>query len=384
MRIGIITFWNSEDNYGQVLQCFALQQQLIQMGHKPFLIKYIPYQKVKKTSIIQKLWKLIQIYPIFQKLKKRQESKWIKTLKQKNKLRKFDEFKEKYILTNKIIYYGLSNIQNNPPEADCYICGSDQVWSMLLDNNENQAFFLNFGKRNIKRIAYAASFGRDIYPIELNVQLHNMLTKFSAISVREKTGIDICTKVGIQAIDVLDPTLLLSMKEYTSIIETPTNINNEDFFYTYSLNITSEEDLCWKELTQYASKQNLKSISTTSSGYFSGRELCSKTQYVYATIPQWLGYIQNAQFVATTSFHGVVFCLILHTNFIYFPLKGKHSRSNSRVISLLNSLGLMEKVFNSQKSIEQVIEQPIAWEKVDAKLEIMRNNSIRFLKNNLL
>ena len=83
MKIGIITFWESEDNYGQVLQCFALQQQLIQMGHEPFLIKYTPYPKIKKTPLIHKLWKLIKIYPIFQKLKKRQERKQVSLFNQK-------------------------------------------------------------------------------------------------------------------------------------------------------------------------------------------------------------------------------------------------------------------------------------------------------------
>lgn len=381
MRIGIITFWQSHDNYGQILQCFALQQQLIKMGHKPFLIKYIPSNKTNQTFLGGKLWKLIQIYPILQKLKNLQKIKDAKIFYIKNKQRKFDEFREKYILTNGIVYHGLSNIQNNPPEADCYLCGSDQIWSMLLDNNENQAFYLNFGKKEVKRIAYAASFGRDVYPVELNDLLHNMLIKLNAVSVREQTGIDICAKVGIQAIDVLDPTLLLSLNEYSQIIK-KTSINQK-YFYTYSLNITSEKELYWSELLNYANKHGLKSISTTSSGYFIGKEICSNTQYVYATVPQWIGYIQNAEFVATTSFHGVVFCLILHTNFIYFPLKGIHSRGNSRVFSLLESLGLHDKIFRNNMTIEQIIEHTIDWNMVEAKLSVKKKHSIDFLKNSL-
>ena len=381
MRIGIITFWQSHDNYGQILQCFALQQQLIKMGHKPFLIKYIPSNKTNQTFLGGKLWKLIQIYPILQKLKNLQKIKDAKIFYIKNKQRKFDEFREKYILTNGIVYHGLSNIQNNPPEADCYLCGSDQIWSMLLDNNENQAFYLNFGKKEVKRIAYAASFGRDVYPVELNDLLHNMLIKLNAVSVREQTGIDICAKVGIQAIDVLDPTLLLSLNEYSQIIK-KTSINQK-YFYIYSLNITSEKELYWSELLNYANKHGLKSISTTSSGYFIGKEICSNTQYVYATVPQWIGYIQNAEFVATTSFHGVVFCLILHTNFIYFPLKGIHSRGNSRVFSLLESLGLHDKIFRNNMTIEQIIEHTIDWNMVEAKLSVKKKHSIDFLKNSL-
>ena len=379
MKIGIITFWQSNDNYGQVLQCFALQQQLIKLRHKPFLIKYVPLQKTVQTSIAEKLWKLIQIYPIFLKLRKMQKAKQAKAFTLKNRQRKFDEFRVKHIITNGVIYHGLSDIQNNPPDSDCYICGSDQVWSLLLDNDENQAFYLNFGDKDTKRIAYAASFGRDVYPMELNGKLHDMLVKFNAVSVREKSGIGICKKVGIQAVDVLDPTLLLSMKEYVQIIEKPSV--REKYFYTYFLNITSEKDLYWEALLDYANQYGFKSISTTSSGYFIGKEICSNTEYVYATIPQWLGYIQNAEFVATTSFHGVVFCLIMHTNFIYFPLKGTHSRGNSRVVSLLDYLGLHEKIFDGNMTIKQCIERPIDWNKVRAKLNIRKNDSINFLEN---
>lgn len=379
MKIGIITFWQSNDNYGQVLQCFALQQQLIKLRHKPFLIKYVPLQKTVQTSIAEKLWKLIQIYPIFLKLRKMQKAKQAKAFTLKNRQRKFDEFRVKHIITNGVIYHGLSDIQNNPPDSDCYICGSDQVWSMLLNNDENQAFYLNFGDKDTKRIAYAASFGRDVYPMELNGKLHDMLVKFDAVSVREKSGIGICKKVGIQAVDVLDPTLLLSMKEYVQIIEKPSV--REKYFYTYFLNITSEKDLYWEALLDYANQYGFKSISTTSSGYFIGKEICSNTEYVYATIPQWLGYIQNAEFVATTSFHGVVFCLIMHTNFIYFPLKGTHSRGNSRVVSLLDYLGLHEKIFDGNMTIKQCIERPIDWNKVRAKLNIRKNDSINFLEN---
>ena len=185
MKIGIITFWQSNDNYGQVLQCFALQQLLIKLGHKPFLIKYAPLQKIIRMSIAEKMWKIVQIYPIFLKLRKMQKAKQAKAFSLKNSQRRFDEFRDNHIKTKGVIYQGLSDIQNNPPDSDCYLCGSDQIWGYLLDNDENQAFYLNFGKADVKRIAYAASFGRDVYPMELNGKLHDMLVKFNAVSVRE-------------------------------------------------------------------------------------------------------------------------------------------------------------------------------------------------------
>lgn len=383
MKIGIITFWQSNDNYGQVLQCFALQQQLIKLGHKPFLIKYVPLQKIIRTSIAGKLWKIVQIYPIFLRLRKMQKAKQAKAFALKNRQRRFDEFRENHIVTNGAIYHGLSDIQNNPPEADCYLCGSDQVWSMLLDNDENQAFYLNFGDKDTKRIAYAASFGRDVYPMELNGKLRDMLAKFNAVSVREKTGINICKKVGIQAVDVLDPTLLLSVKEYVRIIETP-SVRGK-YFYTYSINVTSpNKELRWKQLAEYAAQSGLMSVTTTSSGYFAGREICSGTKYVYVTIPQWLGYINNSEFVATTSFHGVAFCLILHKNFVYFPLMGKYAKGNSRVVSLLDFLGLHEKIFDGAMSVRQCVEYSIDWNTVEQKIALKRKESLSFLKNSLL
>lgn len=251
MKIGIITFWQSDDNYGQVLQCWALQQQLKRMGHDPFLIRYSPLKQIVLHKW-RKFWKIILIYPIFRKLKRLQEARNASAIAQKNVQRKFNEFRKRQIVVSDRAYHGLTDIQENPPTADCYICGSDQVWSMLLDNRENQAFYLNFGKKDIKRIAYAASFGRDAYPMELNDQLHDILVKFDAISVREKTGIDICKKVDMQAIDVLDPTLLLSIKEYVQIIEKPSI--DEKYFYTYSLNVASESKVSKTESKRHTKR----------------------------------------------------------------------------------------------------------------------------------
>lgn len=385
MKIGIITFWESQDNYGQLLQCWALQQLLKKMGHEPFLIRYSPI-KQKTSPEWTKLWKAFLIYPILRKLirklKEVQEIRMANAIEQKNAQRKFDDFRKQYIIVSDKVYHGLADIKENPPVADCYICGSDQVWSKPLTNDENQAFYLNFGKKNRIRIAYAASFGRDVYPVEQKDRLHDMLVKFDAISVREKSGIDICANVGIKAVNVLDPTLLLPKEDYHKIMEMPKT--NGKYFYTYSINVTSSRDICWKELSEYAYQAGLLSISTTSSGYFPGREICPNTQYVYATIPQWLGYINHAEFMATTSFHGIAFCLILHKNFIYFPLKGKYAGGNSRVVSLLESLGLHEKIFNHTISVKQCIEHPIDWDFIELKLHDRRDMSYDFLNSGLL
>ena len=392
MKIGIITMYYNSKNCGGLLQAFALQKVIEELGETAEQICYLPVhltreqeQEIRKIALKKRAYLLMKLIqdPSYLRTKLMGNKRKKKTygLDIKDKLKIQDDVFERFeqIIPHSTTVYDEITLKGANQNYDAFICGSDQVWSLLLDNDENQAFYLNFGDKDTKRIAYAASFGRDVYPMELNSKLHDMLAKFDAVSVREKTGINICKKVGIQAVDVLDPTLLLTTKEYVQIIEKPSV--KEKYFYTYSLNITSEKDLCWKALLDYANRHGFKSVSTTSSGYFIGKEICSNTEYVYATIPQWLGYIQNAEFVATTSFHGVVFCLIMHTNFIYFPLKGTHSRGNSRVVSLLDYLGLHEKIFDGNMTIKQCIERPIDWNKVRAKLNIRKNDSINFLEN---
>lgn len=380
MKIGIITFWESNDNYGQVLQCWALQQQLKRMGHEPFLIRYHSTKK-HSASFMQKVKKVLRIYPVVLKItkhiKRKQNTRLVKILERGNVQRQFNDFRQQNIISCETIYNSLESLQNNPPEADYYICGSDQVWSMILNNPENEAYYLNFGEKKIKRIAYAASFGRDVYPKEWNDKLRDMLIRLQAVSVREDSGVDICAKVGIKAYKVLDPTLLLDSNSYAALMERP-KIESK-YFYTYSINVKSKNELYWNELMEYASDNGLVSISTTSSGYIPGRELCDNTSYIYATIPQWLGYIKNAQFIATTSFHGVAFSLIFGKNFIYFPLKGKYCKGNNRVLSLLGEIGLLEKVCWTGREVKKCIEIPINWENIEKQLLKMKAESALFL-----
>ena len=111
----------------------------------------------------------------------------------------------------------MTKIQQNPPQADCYITGSDQVWAQLLDNINNEGFFLNFGSSQIKRISYAASFAMTSYPQELKKKLKEKLSIFSAISVRESSGVEICKELGYNVSWVLDPTFLLEQSDYLSL-----------------------------------------------------------------------------------------------------------------------------------------------------------------------
>jgi len=384
MKIGIITFWQSDDNYGQVLQCYALQKYLESLGHEPFLIKFSP-RTVLNISYKKRLLKILKIYPLFQyfieKIKKKKDLQYQKQLDIKNKRRNFNQFRTENIRSTEKIYNSLEELRNDPPPADFYITGSDQVWVMLLDQEDNKGYFLDFGSDKTKRISYAASFSREFYPVEFLPQLKHQLSKFDAISVREDVGVKICEGAGFKAIKTLDPTLLLPKSGYFD--DKTIDKIDEKFFYVYSINIRDPKDVCWEEVCKYGGEKDLKAIVTTSSGHFAGREIFGNVEYSYATIHQWLNNINCAEFVVTTSFHGVVFCLIMNKNFIYFPLKGHYARGNNRVVSLLNSVGLSDKICWDKDNLRSCIEHTVEWESVNEKIEDMRLQSIQFLEDSL-
>lgn len=387
MKVGIITLWQSSDNYGQQLQCWAMQQELIKLGHEPYLIRYdVEYRtRNNKSPLWKKVLKLLLIYPVIKSLKRRKINEKEQLLEvynaKRNEERQFISFRKENFLLSDSIYSTLQELRDNPPEADAYIVGSDQVWAFTLDYYENRVMFLDFGDKKIKRIAYAPSFSMPSYPEKLKHVLKENLDRFDSLSVRELTGAKICNEIGCTAQVVVDPTMLLTSKDYSAIAEANTS---GPYIYLYYLNISNSEEVEWQQLHEFAQNNSLKIIATPASGYMQGKELFDKVEYQYATIPQWLGLINGARLVVTTSFHGVVFCIMHRTPFIYFPLMGKYSRGNNRVIDLCKILGLSDHIWNESSSFDSLLHKTINWENVQEKLERLKKGSIDYLKNALL
>ena len=154
MKIGTITYWESQENYGQLLQCYALLHFLRQMGHDAFLIKYL--SSSTKRPLIQRLKShiLYVVRPAY-----RQQAKMWKRLNkiEREEARKhprhFDEFRRNHIPSTPYAFTA-AQLRSTPPKADAYVCGSDQIWANL-----DPVFFLQFGSPHAKRIAFAPSFG---------------------------------------------------------------------------------------------------------------------------------------------------------------------------------------------------------------------------------
>lgn len=380
MKIGIVTFWQTRNNYGQMLQCYALQLVLKKLGHNPFLIRYL-------HSEYRPSWHDRFAYALTNVVRFRWNHLWLKRkrlapITENDLIRGFDTFKKTYLSSSPTTYESFSELKQSPPEADCYITGSDQVWSRHLRYQDSKVFFLAFGEESKYRFSYAASFSRSAIPSIQKPLLKKLLSGLNAVSVREKTGKKICDDIGIDSTWVCDPTLLLTGNDYRVTF----NLSNEkrQQIFIYSLNISSPSEIRWDDIYEVAKRNALNVVVTPSSGYVSGKELFGRqVEYQYSTIKEWMENVANSKIVITTSFHGIVFCLLFHTPFIYVPLHGRFAKGNNRILDLLNYLHIDGHVLDELYDMEQLAFSCFDWNLIDEGINMFRENSMSFLIESL-
>ena len=384
-RIGVVTYWNSLDNYGQVLQCYALQQYLISEGYDAFLIKYAPENK---DTIVKKIGRNLSIRKVlyfFSSERKAQKERDRETEREDQKARelakqcRFDEFRSQNIKSTSTVYKTIEELRSKPPEADAYICGSDQVWNNSLYEKNTGGWYLAFG--NAPRISYAASIGRVIADKEQK-KFSNYLKQFKAVSVREKSAQECCKKNGREdAIIAIDPTILLGREGFQKLIIPETG--NKDYIFIYALNVDNTDDIHWQEIERISEDNRVAVEVCCSSGYITARDFIPGHPNQHLTVQEWLSTIKNAKFVVTSSFHGTVFCLLMHVPFVSIPLSNKFSRANDRIRDLLHSVGLEERFLENGREIGSLYSAQIDWKAVDQRLSAARIESSDFLREAL-
>lgn len=389
MKIGVVTYWTSSDNYGQQLQAYALQTVLRKLGHDPYLIRFV---ETPVQTLLERILRYIRSpRAIIHRLaaegmraakEARKESHLASEWQNKNNERQFRAFQEKWLSVSAMIYHSFGELRNNPPAADMYIAGSDQIWGRPLLEPSSAVYFLNFGSQTTRRISYAASIGRQLEEMERPV-FQRYLRLFDAVSVREESAQEQCQEVGVSAKVTLDPTLLLCQEDYFQIQSDWTGKKGRPYAFLYFVNVKSPEEIYWRQTDDYLRTEGLVSRMVIGSGYHTGREVIDGRRSIFATIPQWLDMIAGAECVFTTSYHGVIFSIIMHRPFIVFKLAEGRYRGNDRLSTLLGSIGLTGRIFNSALSIEEQMAAPISWETVDDILARQREESMDYLMRNL-
>lgn len=373
MRIGILTL-PLHINYGGILQAYALQTVLERMGHEVVIInsplRYsLPLYKV--PFVYAK--RIIKKYVLLRKNKINEEyyNRECNDIIQMN-TRCF--IKRHLHLKH---YNHLEEIDRN--DFDAIVVGSDQIWRRVyvekLLTNKPENVFLYFAKEwDIKRVAYAVSFGTDVWEFNKKQTLkgQEMLQTFNAVGVREISGIDLCRKkLNVDAQLVLDPTLLLSQSDYLKLFESKIGVPKNQIM-AYILDENESFDFLIEKIVQ-KKKWNICKANVTNIGDKS----INPYERIQPPVEDWLSTFYYSQFVVTDSFHACVFSIIFNKPFL---VVANNCRGNSRIYSLLKIFHL-EHCFVSDPRSCMITEKLFV--KPNVNLNREKDLSIMFLKNSL-
>lgn len=369
MKIGIMTFWESQDNYGQILQGFALQKYLKNEGHDAFTIKYkrIP-PKDQRT-----IWDRLKGMNI-KKLKDFLKQRLSKSRQLPN--RNFDSFKNTYMSFGNKVYLSLEDLLEDPPIADVYITGSDQVWNNRF-KVPCEPFLLGFGGDDIKRVAYAASFGVTDLDDNMTRLFKKHLPAFDRIGVREEGGVRLCQTLGFsEAVWTPDPTLLFDAKDWIENLglpkpNQPPSDSKKIFIYTLGNSKIVDRNKYIRFLKRLpgATTKHVSANGDIEGDFFPG-------------IREWVQELRSSDFVLTNSFHGMVFCLIFNKNFVILPNTGHVVGMNDRINSLLKKIDLETHLMvDFDKNILQnILSKNVNWIRVNDIIKTWVYESLPILK----
>jgi hypothetical protein len=358
MKIGIVT-QALLGNYGGVLQNYALQKTLRDMGHEPMTIDY---------ALVNSPYRLFR-YRCKALIKNLLGGKVLWPSRRRSRSAEFESFVDKHIVvTHTVERYTPDLIERYSMQA--VVVGSDQVWRPKY-NRYLEDMYLRFASQaKVKRVAYAASFGVEAweYNGRQTRECGALVAAFDAVSVREASGVGLCRdhlSYG-DAVEVLDPTLLLRGDDYAQLCADVAPAP-KPFIAVYMLGRMTDERRAL--LDALKAKTGLEARFFTS---YSDRPL---------TIEEWLATFRDAAFVLTDSFHGTVFSILNHKPFVTLVHRG---RGRSRLDSLLGRLGLTERLADdaAQVDVEAVLATP-DYEAVEALLDKAREASKSFLIDSL-
>ena len=378
MRIGILT-QPLHTNYGGLLQAFALQKYLRDMGHEAFTVDYdrkfplwlFPYRLARRCVAKFVLRRKIALFP--------------KPIPQG--VGKFTQrFIDENIRTTKKIFAPARERDFAEYGFEAFVVGSDQTWRPAY-SPYMPTFFLDFlgNDKKTRRVAYASSFGKDEWEFtpKMTEICAPLAKKFHAISVREDSGVELCEKyLGVSAEHVIDPTMLLSKEDYCEIVERDENQGllekraSAKRLFAYVLDEAPEKKALISKVAG--------TLGLMPEEIMPKREALQSGKASYPPVSAWLRGFRDAEFVVTDSFHGCVFSIIFNKPFIAI---GNAGRGMSRFHSLLKMFGLEERLVlldkNPRGHFSALLSEKIDWEEINVVRLREQVHSRRFLEKAL-
>lgn len=367
-KIAIITFSYSNDNYGQLLQAYALQEYLRNVGYDAYLIDYQPdsYLNLNRNQniLIAYIKYYIKNFLAYFNIRRSKITYPDR--------RHFGDFRSVYLNYYPHTYSTYRELQKNPPLADIYMTGSDQVWHPRV--GDVSPYMLGFVKGGIK-IAYAASLGGAPIPNHDISHIYNLLSQYKRIGIREISGVEAYRKIGLNSVEFTpDPTILLTQVQWQAIAskESPFKTKKKKIFI-YSC---------------YLPKGKLMEAIPANIDYeiLVVDIINHDDSYSLLSINEWIAAIRDADYVITNSFHATMFSLYFNTKFVTFKYDDStKSQMNTRLDSIASLTGLPERFpdFSCIKNSSKILDSPIDWENVNKEIESLRTEGALFLEESL-
>lgn len=365
--VGIITI-HKINNYGSVLQAYALQHVCRSLGFEAEIIDYnFPnsYHRENRYACSED--------------KAATEPLWIKLIFAFSLLRqhkKTAEFVERRLQLSARQYNHPEELRETPPEYDIYITGSDQVWSPRHCNGD-PAFLLHFAPENALKISYAASFGTDHLPQDLEIRFMTLLQRYSRISTREESGLQIIHHLtGKGAVKALDPTLLLTSDEWNRIA-IPHRMIKRKYILCYFLNYSFNAFPYVEDLAEHLRKETGYELVRVARPPHS-LKLCNNRYRIGASPEEFISLIRDAEMVLTTSFHGTAFAINFGKPLLSIVRDAENDGDN-RQTDLMKSLGLHDNILSLNDSFPSPDRLTYNTDEVLNKLSELRKESIKYL-----
>ena len=367
-RIQIIT-WLGNGNFGTSLQSFALYHFLSIKGYDCSILSSFNYKHFGLKGYLKMILSALGIMKI-------RERRKIKKATDSRKLMKLSEFFEHNIRQESVS--NLWQYRNLLRNTDVFCVGSDQVWNAYF--NFSPFNFLDFAG-NVKRISYASSMGTKDFPEEYKETIKNLLLKFAHISLRETTGREAVSRLtGRNDIKtVLDPTFLLTAKDWNSVAEQSrmeiSVPKNYMLVYLIGNNDNYPEQV--RELQTKTGIENVIVIPAVENPNF---EIEGSIVYRDAAVPEFVKLLKEAAWVCTDSFHATALSINIGKNFTEF-LRFKDSdqgSQNSRIYDVLDTFMLQNRLYNEMQDLWS---KPIDYKETHAILDHLRTDSTDWLVN---
>lgn len=375
MKIGIVTFHNAH-NYGAVLQAWSLQEYLRLQGHEVEIVNLrLPsidklYQLTYKSNrnVLGHGWLNRFANDVYYWL--RCTTYRFTDPARSRKYHEFERFINHKLPVTKEEYSSYVDLQKAKLHYDALIAGSDQIWNAKMMKGIDLSYFLQFGNKDALRISYAASIGSEEIPPEYRLLFKRYLREFDSISVREKRAQEQMEQLTDQPVDlVADPTFLLGRQSFEQLKKDP-QVSGK-YIYVHNVHLKRVDSSLNSVAEEMSKRLNLPIIHNWSRKVFS-----REAGHFTGGVEEFLGYVANAEYVITNSFHCTVFALIFQKNFITVP----HYTNPDRMKNLLEELGLSNHLLSHGSMIPEDLEQlSIDYPAVEERKEAMGEHARAFL-----